>query len=80
MVPMIIMERGEVVLPMLPMALSKNPGRGINSSCLANPRKQAIIPGFNRMFLHLLLKSDWVKRDNPALHIIIRFGIIKNEA
>ena len=80
MVPIIIMESGEVMAPILATDLSINSGTGILSIRRAMPRNTVMMQGLRRIFLHLLLKSETVKRESPAVHIIIRLGIIKMEA
>ena len=80
MVPITIMERGEVTAPILAMAVSRKPGTGNPLIRRANPKNTVMIHGFSRILRHFVLRSAVVNTDSPAVHMKIRLGIIKMEA
>ena len=80
MVPITIMESGEVTAPMLPMAVSRKPGTGKPLILRARPRNTVMIHGFRRIFLHFVLKSAVVNTASPAVHMKIRLGMMKMDA
>ena len=80
MVPITIIDNGDVIAPMLLMPVSRNPG--IHSPVIRrnNPRNTAIIQGLRKMFLHFVRKSDTVNTASPAVHIKILAGIMNIDA
>ena len=80
MVPMMNMERGVVMSPMSLMAVSMKPGRLMPANWRMRPSITAMMQGLRNIFFALSLREEWVNRDMPAVHMAMRFGIMKIEA
>ena len=80
-VPIRTMESGVVQFPSPVIDFARNSGRVKSVKLLKSPIKITITHGFSMTFLNAaFLSASAVKIDTPAVHIKIRFGIIKIDA